>query len=113
MSNGVPVEIYVDNLSGIMLGYPTSKLTFVTIRQDNPNNDPENLATGPGPVPVLTVTMSTQTLINVCNAVLGDIRVNQDALLIATQNATKLLTESLSESLVQPQQVEPNKRKKS
>lgn len=60
MSNEAPVEVYVDELGGIMLGHPVTKLTFISLRQDEldkTNNVP------PRATQVLTLAISTQTLI--------------------------------------------------
>lgn len=104
-----PLEVYVDDLGGIMLGYPTSKLTFVTLRQDS-SIDPANPT--PGQAPALTVTMSTQALINACNTILANVRSNQDVLVAATQKAAEVLTASLVEPQTPPPQPKLTKPKK-
>jgi hypothetical protein len=90
------LEVYVDQLGGIMLGYPTSKLTFVSLRQ-NQSSDPTNAA--PDQRHAVTVTIPTQSLMNACNAISKSIRENQDALLENAQESTKLLEEALLASV--------------
>lgn len=95
MSESTHLEVYVDQLGGIMLGYPTSKLTFVSLRQGQ-SSDPTNAT--PDQRHAVTVTMSTQSLINACNAISKNISENQEALLENAQESTKLLAATLMDS---------------
>jgi len=79
-------EIFADELAGIMLGYPTSKLTFAAIRQGGTNGEVAKTN-------VLTLSISTQVLIDACNLVLNHAKTNQDLILnSASESAGKLIS---------------------
>ena len=84
-------DVYVDGLEGLALGYPVSKLRFVTAD-----------AHGGSPVtqiPRLTVTIPTLVLIQACNAILGSVKERRDVLreAINSQDAALLALISAGE----------------
>lgn len=110
MSNEKPIEIYVDDLGGIMLGQPISKLTFVTMQQNgNPNDAPVQM-------PRVVVTMTTQALINACKTILKNIEANREILIEGAQQNLVTLTNSLSaspDSLIKAENSAPKAKKNS
>lgn len=89
MSKDVPVEIFVDDLGGIMLGQPISKLTFVSMQQ---NGDPDST---PLQTPRVVITMTTQALINACNVILKNVHENKGGLVISAESNLANLKSSL------------------
>jgi hypothetical protein len=93
VSNDLHTEIFADELGGILLSYPISKLTFVTAQQIGSGGDVEKIK-------VLTLTLSTQNLINACKLVLANARENQELILSsASVSEKKLLTLLQSETV--------------
>jgi hypothetical protein len=81
-------EFYVDELSNIMLGYPTSKLTFSSIREIIKTGEGEKLN-------VLTIAIPTIMLVNACNFALSQVQANQSALIIAASEASENLSSAI------------------
>lgn len=88
MSNEIFPEIFVDELAGILLGYPTSKLTFVAARQVGTSGAIEKAK-------VLTLSISTQNLLNACNMVLDHAKENQALIINGASESTEKLLASL------------------
>jgi hypothetical protein len=85
VSNEQYPEIFVDELGGLMLGYPISKLTFVAARQVGADGAVVKNK-------VLTLSISTQSLLNTCKLVLNNARENQELILTgASTSEEKLL----------------------
>ena len=90
------MEVYVDALGGIMLGYPVSKVTFVTILQ-NGSEQSETMASDKASVTqkdVVTISIPTAALINTCRTILNNLESNKDELILS-QEKTAVLFESL------------------
>lgn len=81
-------EIFTDELAGIMFGYPVSKLTFVAVKQVGDDGSAEKTQ-------VLTLTIPTQSLINACNLILDNARMNQKVILDGASTSEAKLLESL------------------
>ena len=81
-------EIFTDELAGLMLGYPISKLTFATVKQGKTDSSAEK-------VQALTLTIPTQSLLNACNLILDSARKNQGMILDGASTSEAKLLESL------------------
>lgn len=101
-------EIFADELAGIMFGFPISKLTFVAVKQVGADGAAEKAK-------VLTLTISTQALLNACNLVLDNARENQELILGGASASEAKLLESLQSgeaaSLTKTSTVTPKKAK--
>lgn len=104
MSDSQPFEIYVDEVTGMMLGYPMSKVSFATRRMMG--------STNPQPVPALILTMSTQTMIQMVDILTENIRVNESAILDAAGVSKDTLATWLENHTEKSPQENPEKGKK-
>lgn len=85
MSNKQCVEIFADDIMGVMLGYPMSKLTFASSVQTEPNGKASK-------IPVVAITMSTQSMVTALNFVLEHVNMNKGSLMdSASESAGKML----------------------
>lgn len=85
MSKEQHPEIFADELSGMMLGYPVSKLTFSAAKQSGNDGAVEKNN-------VLTLTLSTHNLLSACKLILNNASDNQDLILSgASTSEEKLL----------------------
>ncbi len=102
-----PTEVYVDGLGVVQLGYPNSKLTFVSARdvEEKPGFvSARDVEEKPGmhQVPVLTLTMNTISLMAACNAIIESARINQDFLMRSSKMAEKICADALTQLLQAP-----------
>lgn len=77
-------EIYVDELTSLMLGYPISKISFSSTKQVTTVGDTKKTE-------VMTVAIPTNVLLQTCNFVVNHIQNNQEYLLNAAQENSKQL----------------------
>lgn len=92
MSENQFPEIYADELAGIMLGFPMSKLTFTSSRQLG--SDGKVIKTN-----VLTVTISTQSLIKGLNFAHDYVQENKLGLLASASEASENISISIQKNM--------------
>lgn len=68
-------ELYADALDGILLGYPVTKLTFVTTLKDESVNTDTQINRN-----VVTLTVPTIAIVDACHKILDNIRENRKEL---------------------------------
>lgn len=93
-------ELYVDSLGGVMLGYPVSKLTFITVVQNgHSESDSEpNDNTSVVKKDVVTLTIPTAALIDACQKILDNLQENKETLVLAQEKTAKHIESLLSKA---------------
>lgn len=87
-------EFFADELGGIMLGFPMSKLTFSAIKNVGTDGSIDRAN-------VITLAIPTQALFNACKAVMDKARHNQEMILGgASASEANLLVSLQSEPAV-------------
>lgn len=99
-------EIFADELAGMMLGYPVSKLTFVTATQSGENGTIEKTK-------VLSLAIPTQSLLNSCKLILDNALENQELIIsMASVSEEKVLAVLSTVSAISQNTTEVKKKTK-
>lgn len=104
MSTEQPPEIFADELAGMMLGYPISKLTFAAARQGAPNGEIEKAQ-------VLTLSIPTLSLLTSCKLILDNAAENQELIVGVASSSQEKLFAFLGETATQKSSVPEEKKK--
>lgn len=83
-------EFFVDGAAGLAIGYPTSKVVLTSVDPHNPNKDVETRKA------VCTVTLTTETLIEISKMIIGNAAKSRDFLEEHSAEAAKRIAEMLS-----------------
>lgn len=83
-------EFYADDIGGIMIGYPISKITFSSVQHAEKDQVESRK--------VITLSMPTHALIKVCSAFIKSAEDNQDAIISAIKESELQILKTINKS---------------